>query len=107
MVTSLSKSLISVFPGDEEISQIYTGVICEAVYLDYEEDRERIYRKIKDNSSYYLLNYAFDNTENIENYDGENTNEKYVLYCNEGNYKEKLESVAKSEIYNKTKSINV
>ena len=65
MVTSLSKSLISVFPGDEEISQIYTGVICEAVYLDYEEDRERIYRKIKDKSSYYLLNYAFDNTENI------------------------------------------
>ena len=49
----------------------------------------------------------FDNTKNIENYDGENTNEKYVLYCNEGNYKEKLESVAKSEIYNKTKSINV
>jgi len=49
----------------------------------------------------------FDNTENIENYDGENTNEKYVLYCNEGNYKEKLENVAKSEIYNKTKSINV
>lgn len=45
----------------------------------------------------------FDNTENIENYDGENINEKYVLYCNEGNYKEKLESVAKSEIYNKTK----
>ena len=65
MVTSLSTSLISVFPGDEEVSQIYTGVICEAVYLDYSEDRERIYRKIKDTSSYYLLNYAFDNTENI------------------------------------------
>lgn len=65
MVTSLSKSFISIFPGEEEISQIYTGVICEAVYSDYSEDRERIYRKVKDKSSYYLLNYAFDNTENI------------------------------------------
>jgi len=49
----------------------------------------------------------FDNTENIENYDGENANEKYVLYCNEENYKDKLENMAKSEIHNKTKSINV
>jgi len=65
MVTSLSKSLISTFPDSEVISEIYTGVICEAVYLDYSEDRERIYRKVEDTSKYYLLNYAFDNTENI------------------------------------------
>tara|TARA_B100000900_G_C20576284_1_gene715473 strand:- start:298 stop:813 length:516 start_codon:yes stop_codon:yes gene_type:complete len=65
MVTALSKSLISTFPQDDVISEIYTGVICEAVYLDYSEDRERIYRKVEDTSKYYLLNYAFDNTENI------------------------------------------
>jgi len=65
MVTALSKSLISTFPGEEEVSKIYTGVICEAVYSDYSEDRERIYRKVKDVSLYYELNYAFDNTENI------------------------------------------
>ena len=33
------------------------------------------------------------------------TKEKYVLYCNEKNYKDKLESIAKSEVYNKSREI--
>jgi len=52
---------------------------------------------VKDN------NPEFENTDSIDEYDGEDTKEKYVLYCNEKNYKDKLESIAKSEIYNKTK----
>ena len=54
---------------------------------------------VKDN------NPEFDNGVNIEDYDGINTKEKYILYCNEKNYKEKLESLAKSECYNKTKEL--
>ena len=54
---------------------------------------------VKDN------NPEFENTDSIHEYDGEDTKEKYVLYCNEKNYKDKLESVAKSEIYNNTKEI--
>jgi len=50
-------------------------------------------------------NPEFDNTENIENYEGEDTNEKYLLYCNETEYKKKLNNMAKSEIYNKSKEI--
>ena len=50
-------------------------------------------------------NPEFDNTENIENYEGEDTNEKYLLYCNEIEYKKKLNNMAKSEIYNKSKEI--
>ena len=48
-------------------------------------------------------NPEFDNTDNIDEYYGEDTKEKYVLYCNERKYKDKLETIAKSEIYNKTK----
>ena len=48
---------------------------------------------------------SIDNGVNIEDYDGINTKEKYILYCNEKNYKEKLESLAKSECYNKTKEL--
>ena len=54
---------------------------------------------VKDNNS------EFENTENIDEYDGEDTKEKYVLYCNEKNYKDKLESIAKSEVYNKSREI--
>jgi len=77
------------------------------------EPQKKIFNNLINSSKDFITDIVkdnkpeFDNTENIENYDGENINEKYVLYCNEGNYKEKLESVAKSEIYNKTKSINV
>ena len=52
---------------------------------------------VKDN------NPEFENTNSIDEYNGKDTKEKYVLYCNEKNYKEKLENLAKSEIYNKTK----
>ena len=54
---------------------------------------------VKDN------NPEFENTENIDEYEGEDTKEKYVLYCNEKNYKDKLESIAKSEVYNKSREI--
>ena len=54
---------------------------------------------VKDN------NPEFENTDSIDEYDGEDTKEKYVLYCNEKNYKDKLESIAKSEVYNNTKEI--
>ena len=54
---------------------------------------------VKDN------NPKFNKTDNIEEYHGEDTNEKYVMYCNEGNYKEKLEDMAKSEVYNKSKEL--
>jgi len=52
-------------------------------------------------------NPEFDNSINIENYEGENTKEIYILYYNEINYKEKLENLAKSECYNKTKELKV
>tara|TARA_B100000925_G_scaffold290759_1_gene276744 strand:- start:491 stop:1360 length:870 start_codon:yes stop_codon:yes gene_type:complete len=54
---------------------------------------------VKDN------NPEFENTDSIDEYDGEDTKEKYVLYCNEKNYKDKLENLAKSEVYNKSKEI--
>jgi hypothetical protein len=54
---------------------------------------------VKDN------NPEFENTDSIDEYDGEDTKEKYVLYCNEKNYKDKLENLAKSEVYNKSREI--
>ena len=54
---------------------------------------------VKDN------NPEFENTDSIDDYDGEDTKEKYVLYCNEKNYKDKLENLAKSEVYNKSREI--
>jgi len=77
------------------------------------ESQKEIFNNLINSSKDFITDIVkdnkpeFDNTENIENYDGENANEKYVLYCNEENYKDKLENMAKSEIYNKTKSINV
>jgi len=50
-------------------------------------------------------NPEFDNSENIDDYDGIDAKEKYVLYCNEKNYKEKLENIAKSECYNNSKEL--
>ena len=40
MVTSLSKSFISIFPGEEEISQIYT-VLYEELYILITQKIER------------------------------------------------------------------
>ena len=77
------------------------------------ESQKEIFNNLINSSKDFITDIVkdnkpeFDNTENIENYDGENANEKYVLYCNEENYKDKLENMAKSEIHNKTKSINV
>ena len=48
-------------------------------------------------------NPEFDNSKNIDDYDGIDAKEKYVLYCNEKNYKEKLEKIAKSAVYMKNK----
>ena len=48
-------------------------------------------------------NPEFDNSTNIDDYDGIDAKEKYVLYCNEKNYKEKLEKIAKSAVYMKNK----
>ena len=50
-------------------------------------------------------NPKFDNTININDYEGEDAKEKFILYCNENNYKDKLQNMAKSEIYNKSKEI--
>ena len=50
-------------------------------------------------------NPEFNNSENIDDYNGEDTREKYILYCNENNYKDKLENIAKSECYNNTKEL--
>lgn len=55
---------------------------------------------VKDN------NPDFDNTHNIDDYEGEDTKEKYLLYCNNSDYKNKLENLAKSEVYNKSKELN-
>jgi hypothetical protein len=48
-------------------------------------------------------NPEFNNSKNIDDYDGIDAKEKYVLYCNEKNYKEKLEKIAKSAVYMKNK----
>jgi len=48
-------------------------------------------------------NPEFDNSKNIDDYDGIDAKEKYVLYCNEKNYKEKLEKIAKNAVYMKNK----
>ena len=50
-------------------------------------------------------NPKFDDTININDYDGEDAKEKFILYCNETEYKKKLNNIAKSEIYNKSKEI--
>mgnify|MGYP001276497232 FL=1 len=50
-------------------------------------------------------NPKFDNTININDYEGEDAKEKFILYCNETEYKKKLNNIAKSEIYNKSKEI--
>ena len=50
-------------------------------------------------------NPKFDDTININDYDGEDAKEKFILYCNETEYKKKLNNMAKSEIYNKSKEI--
>ena len=77
------------------------------------EPQKEIFNNLINSSKDFITNIVkdnkpeFDNTESIDNYNGEDAKEKYVLYCNEEKYKEKLENVAKSEIYNKTKSINV
>ena len=60
---------------------------------------------VKDNNPY------FDKCLNIDDYEGEDTKEKYLLYCNnendDNNYKEKLHNIAKSEIYNKSKELEI
>jgi len=48
-------------------------------------------------------NPEFDNSKNIDDYDGIDAKEKYVLYCNEKNYKEKLEKISKNAVYMKNK----
>ena len=50
-------------------------------------------------------NPNFDNTININDYEGEDAKEKFILYCNENNYKDKLQNVAKGEVYNNTKNL--
>ena len=61
-------------------------------------------------------NPEFDKCLNIDDYEGEDTKEKYILYCNkhcnpndddDNNYKEKLHNIAKSEIYNKSKELEI
>ena len=50
-------------------------------------------------------NPDFNNYLDIDDYEGEDIKEKYILYCNKKEYKDKLQTIAKSEIYNKTKEI--
>ena len=50
-------------------------------------------------------NPEFNNYLDIDDYEGEDIKEKYILYCNKKEYKDKLHTIAKSEIYNKTKEI--
>ena len=56
---------------------------------------------VKDN------NPDFDKCLNIDDYEGDDVKEKYILYCNEDSYKNKLQTVAKSECYNKTKELKI
>ena len=50
-------------------------------------------------------NPEFNNYLDIDDYEGEDIKEKYILYCNKKEYKDKLQTIAKSEVYNKTKEI--
>jgi uncharacterized protein YbaR (Trm112 family) len=50
-------------------------------------------------------NPDFNNYLDIDDYEGEDIKEKYILYCNKKNYKDKLQTIAKSEVYNKTKEL--
>ena len=50
-------------------------------------------------------NPDFNNYLDIDDYEGENIKEKYILYCNKKDYKDKLQTIAKSEVYNKTKEL--
>jgi hypothetical protein len=47
-------------------------------------------------------NPEFNNYLDIDDYEGEDIKEKYILYCNKKEYKDKLQTIAKSEVYNKT-----
>jgi hypothetical protein len=47
--------------------------------------------------------YILNNSSNIDDYDGIESTEKYLLYCNDPHYKNKLHQFAKTEIYNKSK----
>jgi hypothetical protein len=73
------------------------------------EPQKEIFNNLINSSKSFITdiikenNPEFDNTDNIDEYNGEDIKEKYVLYCNKKNYKDKLETIAKSEIYNKTK----
>ena len=73
------------------------------------EPQKEIFNNLINSSKSFITdiikenNPEFDNTDNIDEYNGEDTKEKYVLYCNKRKYKDKLETIAKSEIYNKTK----
>jgi len=52
-------------------------------------------------------NPNFNNYLDIDDYEGEDIKEKYILYCNKKNYKDKLQTIAKSEVYNKTKELKI
>ena len=52
-------------------------------------------------------NPDFNNYLDIDDYEGEDIKEKYILYCNKKNYKDKLQTIAKSEVYNKTKELKI
>ena len=47
-------------------------------------------------------NPEFNNYLDIDDYEGEDIKEKYILYCNKKEYKDKLQTIAKSEVYKKT-----
>lgn len=75
------------------------------------EPQKEIFNNLINSSKEFMTdiikenNPKFNNTDDIDDYEGNDTKEKYVLYCNKKNYKDKLEGIAKSQIYNNSKEL--
>ena len=75
------------------------------------EPQKEIFNNLINSSKEFMTdiikenNPKFNNTDDIDDYEGDDTKEKYVLYCNKKNYKDKLEGIAKSQIYNNSKEL--
>jgi hypothetical protein len=75
------------------------------------EPQKEIFNNLINSSKEFITdiikekNPEFNNTDDIDDYEGDDTKEKYVLYCNKKNYKDKLEGIAKSQVYNNSKEL--
>ena len=75
------------------------------------EPQKEIFNNLINSSKEFMTdiikenNPEFNNTNDIDDYEGDDTKEKYVLYCNKKNYKDKLEGIAKSQVYNNSKEL--